>query len=39
MLLSELDKVNPSADFGCEKQVGLKSRPSPLDFAHAIQFL
>src|SRR5579862_3007323 len=23
MLLSRLDKVNPSADFGCEKHVGL----------------
>src|ERR1017187_8706297 len=36
--LSACDSVKPSAAFGGEKQVGLKSRPSPFFFAQAIQF-
>ena len=29
--------MKPSAAFGCEKHVGLKSRPRPIFFAHEIQ--
>ena len=34
---SRCDSVKPSAAFGCEKNVGLKSRPMPSDFAQSIQ--
>ena len=35
--LSACDRVNPSAALGCEKQVGLKSSPTPRLFAQPIQ--